>query len=293
MLVSATRESQPTLFTLLLHQTLFYCLFIFFIPVCYAQAPAIEIATPFRQGVDIQPYFVSEKLDGIRGYWDGKQLYSKQGTPFMAPSWFTDGFPDTPLDGELWIARNHFETVSGIVRTQNNQNADWKRVKFMIFDLPHSTLPFSQRVVRMRQLVRDCDNPYLHMIEQKKLSDSTELFHLLDSIVSAKGEGLVLHHEDALYQHKRSKQLMKLKKFNDADATVMGYVPGKGKYTGMLGALLVKTQDGIRFKIGTGFSDKERQTPPPIGSTIIYKYTGKTKNNIPRFATFMRVRVNY
>jgi len=268
-------------------------LFIFVITPSHAQAPSIEIATQYREGIDVQHYFVSEKLDGIRGYWNGKHLYSKQGTAFTVPSWFTANFPKTPLDGELWIGRNQFETVSGIVRTQDEQNADWKRVKFMIFDLPSSPLPFSQRVIKMRQLVSESNAPYLHVIEQKKLPNSEALYQLLDQVVALKGEGLVLHHEDALYQHKRSKQLMKLKKFEDADATVIGYVPGKGKYTGMLGALKVKTAQGLEFKIGTGFSDKERNNPPPIGSTIIYKYTGKTKNNIPRFATFMRIRVNY
>jgi len=287
--------SLAPIYRLLIHfsRILLPLLLISFITPSYAQAPSIEIATQYRQGIDVQDYFVSEKLDGIRGYWDGKHLYSKQGTAFTAPNWFTAHFPNTPLDGELWIGRNQFETVSGIVRTQDSQNTDWKRVKFMIFDLPSSPLPFSQRVIKMRQLISESNAPYLRVIEQKKLPNSEALYQLLDKVVALKGEGLVLHHEDALYQHKRSKQLMKLKKFEDADATVIGYIPGKGKYTGMLGALQVKTPQGLRFKIGTGFSDKERKNPPPIGSTIIYKYTGKTKNNIPRFATFMRIRVNY
>jgi len=287
--------SLAPIYRLLIHfsRILLPLLLISFITPSYAQAPSIEIATQYRQGINVQDYFVSEKLDGIRGYWDGKHLYSKQGTAFTAPNWFTAHFPNTPLDGELWIGRNQFETVSGIVRTQDDQNTDWKRVKFMIFDLPSSPLPFSQRVIKMRQLISESNAPYLRVIEQKKLPNSEALYQLLDKVVALKGEGLVLHHEDALYQHKRSKQLMKLKKFEDADATVIGYIPGKGKYTGMLGALQVKTPQGLQFKIGTGFSDKERKNPPPIGSTIIYKYTGKTKNNIPRFATFMRIRVNY
>ncbi|RBW44554.1 DNA ligase [Psychromonas sp. B3M02] len=256
-------------------------------------APAIQLATSYRQDIIVSDYFVSEKLDGIRAYWDGQQLLSKQGNTFTAPDWFIANFPRQAVDGELWIARQTFEQASSIVRTQDKHNQRWQQVKFMIFDLPTSPQPFSERVTAMEQLVTSTNNPYFKMIPQDKLTDSEALFNLLDKVVNAGGEGLMLHHQDALYQHLRSRDLMKLKRFEDAEATVVGHFPGKGKYQGMLGALLVETEDGIRFKIGTGFSDKERQNPPPIGKVITYRYTGKTRNNIPRFASFMRVRAIY
>jgi len=258
-----------------------------------AKAPAIQLATNYRQDIDINQYFVSEKLDGIRAYWDGQQLISKQGNAFTAPLWFIKAFPNVALDGELWIARAEFEKVSSIVRTQNSNNKQWQQVKFMIFDLPTSSLPFTQRIKQMQQLVTATNSPYLQMIEQQKVTNAVALFSLLDKVVMDQGEGLMLHHKDALYQSKRSRDLMKLKKFEDAEATVIAHLPGKGKYVGLLGSLLVETSDGIRFKIGSGFSDKERQNPPPIGSIISYRFTGKTGNEIPRFASFMRVRVIY
>ena len=258
-----------------------------------AKAPAIQLATNYRQDIDITQYFVSEKLDGIRAYWDGHQLHSKQGNIFTAPVWFINAFPNVTLDGELWIARRQFEKVSGIVRTQEITNQQWQQVKFMIFDLPKSPLPFAQRINKMQQLVIEADSPYLQMIKQQKLTNSVALFNLLDKVVMAQGEGLMLHHQDALYQSKRSRDLMKLKKFEDAEAMVIAHLPGKGKYVNLLGSLLVETSDGIRFKIGSGFSDKERQNPPAIGSVITYRFTGKTRNNIPRFASFMRARVIY
>ncbi|WP_166369768.1 DNA ligase [Psychromonas sp. SA13A] len=260
---------------------------------CYAQTPAIQLATTFRQDINIEQYFVSEKLDGLRAYWDGEQLISKQGNRFTAPAWFTRDFPTTALDGELWISRQQFEKVSGIVRTQDINNPRWQQVKFMIFDLPLSPAPFSQRIQQMQQLVDQAKSPYLQVIKQQKLTSITALYALLDKVVAETGEGLMLHHEQALYQHKRNRDLMKLKKFEDAEATVIEHLPGKGKYKGKLGSLLVKTEDGITFKIGSGFSDKERQNPPPIGATISYRYTGKTRNNVPRFTSFMRVRVIY
>ena len=258
-----------------------------------AKPPPIQLATNYRQDIDVTQYYVSEKLDGIRAYWDGHQLISKQGNVFTAPTWFIKSFPTTAMDGELWIARQQFEKVSGIARTQDNQNEQWKKIKFMIFDLPNNTTSFEQRINEMRALVADTSSPYLQMIEQQKLPNTEVLFDLLNKVVMGKGEGLMLHHQDALYQTKRSRDLMKLKKFEDAEATVIAYLPGKGKYEGLLGAILVKNEEGVTFKIGTGFSDKERSNPPPIGSLITYRFTGKTNNNIPRFASFVRIRVIY
>jgi len=275
---------------------LFFSLILFtFLPVTpsYAQSPPIQLATQFRDDIHVKEYYVSEKLDGIRGYWNGSQLLSKQGNAFTAPEWFIKDFPNQPLDGELWIGRAQFEVISSIVRTQDNNNPDWKKIKFMIFDLPSSEQPFYKRVIEMQKIVEQSTNPYLKVIEQKKVANNKALQQLLDETVKLKGEGLMLHHQDALYQVKRNRDLMKLKKFEDAEATVIAHLPGKGKFKGMLGSILVETKAGIRFKIGSGFSDEERHTPPPIGSTITYKFTGKTSNNIPRFASFMRIRYNY
>ena len=288
---NTTKHQSPSLTSLLMF-TLTLLTFSILTP-SNAQSPPIQLATQFRDDINIEEYYVSEKLDGIRGYWDGTQLLSKQGNPFTAPKWFTQSFPKQPLDGELWIDREQFEAVSSIVRTQDSKNDEWKKVKFMIFDLPSSEQPFHERVLEMQKRVTQTKSPYLKIIEQIKVKSNKALQQLLDETIKMKGEGLMLHHQDALYQVKRNRDLMKLKKFEDAEATVIAHLPGKGKFKGMLGSILVETETGIRFKIGSGFSDKERQNPPPIGSTITYKFTGKTSNNIPRFASFMRIRYRY
>lgn len=274
---------------------LFNCIAILMLSIsaAIAKPPPIQLATNYRQDIDVTQYYVSEKLDGIRAYWDGHQLISKQGNVFTAPTWFIKSFPATKMDGELWIARQQFEKVSGIVRTQDNQNEHWKQVKFMIFDLPESTASFEQRINKMQGIVTEATSPYLQMIKQQKLPNTKVLFDLLNNVVMGQGEGLMLHHQNALYQTKRSRDLMKLKKFEDAEATVIAYIPGKGKYEGLLGSILVKNKEGVTFKIGSGFSDQERNNPPAIGSVITYRFTGKTNNNIPRFASFVRVRVIY
>lgn len=254
------------------------------------QAPNIQLASGYRSNIEISQYYVSEKLDGVRAYWDGRQLISRRGNVFLAPKWFIKDFPPDALDGELWIGRQSFDKVSGIVRQKQANNPNWQQLRFMIFDLPLAPVVFSLRLARIRELVAQSASPYLSVIEQVRLGNEQELQQWLKQIVAQGAEGLMLHRANAHYQTSRSSDLMKLKLFNDAEATVLAHLAGKGKFSGMLGALLVKNDDGITFKIGSGFSNLERANPPQIGSVITYKFYGKTKNNVPRFASFLRVR---
>lgn len=253
--------------------------------------PKIQLASKYRSSIVVSDYLVSEKLDGVRAYWDGKQLISRQGNVFWAPRWFINNFPTQALDGELWIARKHFEKVSGIVRQRRINNANWHDVRFMVFDLPRSAANFEQRIAQIKKLINQSDSQYLMMIKQFRLNSETELLQRLELVVSQGGEGLMLHRAQAKYRAARSNDLMKLKRYDDAEARVLGHLGGKGKYREMLGALLVENDEGVTFKIGGGFSDFERANPPKIGSIITYKYYGKTNNNVPRFASFLRVRV--
>lgn len=272
-----------------------FLLLSFFLPFfSYAtEPPPIQLATVYHQDILIKEYWVSEKLDGVRAYWDGKQLISRQGNIFTAPSWFIKAFPKTALDGELWIAREQFENVSGIVRQKKENNLQWQKISFMIFDLPNSSDNFSQRLTQMKALIESSPSPYLKLIPQLKVNNNSELQLLLEQVLAKGGEGLMLHKGDAFYQTKRNQDLMKLKKKQDAEAIVIQHFSGKGRNKGRLGSLLVETPEGIRFKIGTGFSDKEREDPPAIGTTITYQYIGKSKYGVPRFASFMRIRNRY
>ncbi len=272
---------------------LFLCLCILWPAASTASVPPIQLASVYRQDINIDEYWVSEKLDGVRAYWDGRQLISRQGNVFYAPPWFIKDFPSIPLDGELWIARNKFAQVSGIVRRHNGNQKQWEQISFMIFDLPASLSDFSTRLKLISRLVEQSSSPYLKMIPQQKIANNTKLQILLEQIIASGGEGLMLHKGSAYYQTKRSQDLMKLKKYEDAEAVVKKHIPGKGRNSGRMGSLLVETESGILFKIGTGFSDTERENPPEIGTIITYKYIGKTKNNVPRFASFMRIRESY
>ena len=258
--------------------------------VARAGEPPLQLARVYQPGMDLQGYWVSEKLDGVRAYWDGQQLLSRGGNVIAAPEWFLRDFPDQPLDGELWMGRGRFAQVSAAIRRLQPKAEEWRQIRFMLFDLPASGVPFSERIIRMRQLTRDTGSYHLAMVEQRPATDHEALLADLDRVLAAGGEGLMLHHGDSVYQTGRTAALLKVKTFQDAEATVVDYTPGKGKYQGQVGALVVETEAGRRFKLGSGLSDAERADPPPLGSTVTYKFYGLTSTGLPRFASFLRIR---
>lgn len=249
------------------------------------------LANPYHDGIDVSAYWVSEKLDGVRAYWDGRRLITRGGRLIRAPEWFVAGLPSVPLDGELWAGRGRFEQLSGTVRQIQPDQAAWREVRYMVFDLPAMTAPFGERLRELQRLAGSVPDDHLELVVQERVADAAALNERLRSVVAAGGEGLVLHRDAACYRPGRSADLLKLKPLRDAEARVVGHLPGRGKYQGMLGALLVEDADGRRFRIGTGFTDEQRRHPPPIGSSVTYAFQDYTEAGLPRFARFLRVRV--
>ena len=290
---SSRRLPTPTLAVL---RPLLLCgLLITSLPWAHAEAPgpstpSLLLAETASGHIDPSTYWVSEKLDGVRAFWDGRVLRFRSGNPVPAPAWFTAALPPQPLDGELWIARERFDQVSGIVRSHPPDDRDWKQVRYMVFELPNAPGSFTERIARMRTLVERAQAPWLQMVPQFRVPNSAALKQQLDKIVKQGGEGLMLHRADAPYQTGRQDVLLKLKPWQDAEATVIGYTPGKGKYAGMTGALNMQMPDGKTFRIGSGLSDALRRNPPPIGARITYRYQSLTPSGIPRFARYLRVR---
>ena len=255
-----------------------------------AGAPALLLANIYRDDIDLGQYWVSEKLDGVRAYWDGETLTSRNGNRFDAPPWFIEDFPRVALDGELWMGRGTFERLSGAVRRQHPDDAQWRDITFMVFDLPSSPATFDGRLKRLREMFDANKSPHVALVEQFRVADHDTLMDTLNKVVAGGGEGLMLHRGSSRYTAGRTDDLLKLKTYDDAEAVVVGHLPGKGKFAGMLGALLVEMPEGRRFRLGTGFSNEERLEPPPLGAIVTYKYYGKTRNGLPRFATFLRTR---
>jgi DNA ligase 1 len=255
-----------------------------------AKEPAILLANVLRADIDVSQYLVSEKYDGVRAIWDGTTLRFRSGREVPAPAWFIAKLPPTPLDGELWLARRKFDELSGIVRTHVPVDADWQRITYLIFETPDGAGSFEQRYATLRDVVARANWPQLKAVEQTRVAHRAELKRRFDAIVKAGAEGLMLHLADAPYVTGRSDVLLKLKPLLDTEATVIRQLPGKGKYVGKMGALELKTKDGLVFRLGTGFSDAVRENPPPIGSLVTYTYREITPTGKPRFASFLRVR---
>ena len=245
---------------------------------------------------ELQHYWISEKYDGVRAYWDGDHFISRQGNTYNAPFWFTEGLPDYPLDGELWLGRNQFDRLSGIVRKKVPIDSEWLQVRYMVFDMPKHSGSFDQRLNEL-SLLKGLSS-WIDVVKQWKVKDEVMLLQQLDTFVAQGAEGLMLHDGRSFYSVKRSNDLIKLKPSLDSEAIVLSYVEGKGKYRGKMGALWVEAvitnSDGIqmtkKFKIGSGFSDQDRENPPTIGSEITFKYSGLTSQGTPRFARYWRLR---
>ena len=238
----------------------------------------------------VHEYWLSEKLDGVRARWDGRRLWTRGGLPVDAPAWFTAGWPDQPMDGELWMGRGRFEATSSLVRNPPDDAPAWRRVSFVVFDLPGHGGRFSERVEAMRALAVPVASPWLRPVAQSRVPDRMQLQARLAAVLDAGGEGLMLHHGDALYLPGRNPGLVKLKPHDDAEARVIAHLPGRGKYAGMVGALLVERADGARFRLGSGLSDAERREPPAVGDLVTYRHNGVTVNGLPRFPRYLRLR---
>ena len=266
--------------------------------LCCSLFTAIAVATPKVQlakvydadSVVVSDYLVSEKYDGVRAIWTGTQFLTRAGNTINAPAWFAAPLPKVWLDGELWSKRQDFANLSGIIRTQLPVDNDWQNVSYMVFDMPDSSLPFSERYKNYLGLVAQLNVKHIIAVEQKHFENNHQLSMYMDDLIAKGAEGVMLHLASAVHRSGRSDALLKLKPYLDAEAIVIAHLPGKGKYKNMLGALKVRSAEGVEFKIGSGFSDHQRQFPPAIGSTVTYKYHGFTKHGLPRFASFLRER---
>ena len=256
-----------------------------------AAGPALLLAESWDNAADLSGWWMSEKLDGVRAFWDGRQFLSRQGNLFHAPDWFTDGFPDVPLDGELWIDRKRFQRTVSIVRRQDKCDL-WKEVKFLVFDAPAAGGGFEDRVAFVKETLARRKIDFARPHEHQLCKDLDCLRAELARVEALGGEGLMLRQPKSKYEPGRSSTLLKVKRFHDAEAIVTGHQDGLGKHKGRLGALLVKLPSGVSFSVGTGFSDRERGAPPPVGATITFRYQELSEAGVPRFPSYVRIRVD-
>jgi len=256
-----------------------------------SHAQDIMLPQVYTASINVSNWLMSEKLDGIRGYWDGKRLFSKNKIPLHPPAAFVGNFPPFALEGEIWGGRGTFEKTLSIVKKQQANNG-WLELKFAIFDVPQATGGFTRRLQKAKNWFKHHPAQFAFVILQKTIKDQGELRIELQRVEKLGGEGLIVRNPDALYTSGRSHEILKVKSFFDMEAVVIAHIGGKGRNQGRLGSLLVELPDKTRFKIGTGFSDEERSNPPPVGSIITFKYYGFFESGCPKFPSFFRIRTD-
>jgi len=258
-------------------------------------AHALDIMLPqvYEQGIDVSNWLMSEKLDGVRGYWDGRQLLSKNGMPFHPPPDFVRNFPDFAIEGEIWGGRNTFEITIGIVKKQEAHDG-WLELKFAVFDVPAAAGGFEERLKVAKKWFVKHPADHAFVIEHSPVKNNTHLQQELKRVEELGGEGIILRRPGSLYTKGRSGDVLKVKSYADMEAVVIEHIPGQGRNEARMGSLLVELPGSqMRFKIGTGFSDEVRENPPPIGSLITFKYYGFYESGVPKFPSFLRVREEF
>ena len=266
---------------------LFFSLFLFLL-FSTAYSSDLMLAKVWHDQ-DVRGWWMSEKLDGVRAYWTGEKLVSKSGQLFHPPEEFIADLPPFAIEGELWGGRNTFHQTVSIVR-QQQPHAGWLQLKFAIFDVPKINGSFAQRIQLVKNWSSAHPSPYGLVIPQLPVLSQEHLRSELERIEAAGGEGLMVRDPQAEYVVGRSSQILKVKNFQDAEATVIESIPGRGKFTGKMGALLVRLDNGVQFRLGSGFSLYERENPPGPGTVVTFKYYGFYPSGIPKFPSFLRIR---
>ena len=245
----------------------------------------LQKAKLFNYTQNIDNWLMSEKLDGIRAYWDGKELKTRQGNTLFAPSWFTKNFPPFELDGELWSKRMDFENIQSTVL--GNQNSEkWYQIGYHIFEVPNAKGDFIERLKLAQEWFLANKNSHVHIIPQKMCKNRQDLEEYLKEIIHNKGEGVMLKNPNALYEKGRTDSLLKVKQFEDMEGKVIAL-----NYTKeTLKSLVIELPNKTIFNLGNGFTQEQRNNPPEVGSIVTFKYYGFTKNGKPKFASFLHER---
>eukprot|EP00050_Salpingoeca_kvevrii_P003929 m.237694 g.237694 ORF g.237694 m.237694 type:complete len:311 (-) comp10910_c0_seq1:225-1157(-) len=254
--------------------------------------PGLLLAHKYADTMDPTNWWISEKLDGVRAFWNGKEFVSRLGNAFPAPAWFIDPLPKhTTLDGELFVGRSQFSSTVSIVKTSGSSR--WSSVTYQIFDIPSlGTSPFEDRITEIKSIVSAASAAHICAVEHSKCTGREHLADELDKVHKAGGEGLMLRQPRSKYFEGRSSTLLKVKTFYDAEAEVIAHVPGKGKYAAMCGSLELRMACGKTFRAGSGMSDRDREHPPAIGSIVSYRFQELTGDGVPRFPTYVGVRID-
>src|SRR5450432_3831247 len=184
------------------------------------KAPPVLLAHKWETDHDPTGWWMSEKLDGIRAYWDGEGFVSRAGNKFYAPDWFIADLPADTLDGELWVGRKMFSRTMSIVRS-GAQSDEWKQVTYVVFDAPEAKGGFEERLVHIEKVLKRAEAPHARYLDHIRCEGVEHLKEELGRVEALGGEGLMLRQPKSAYMPGRSTTLLKVKTFHDAEAKVI------------------------------------------------------------------------
>lgn len=233
-------------------------------------------------------WWLSEKLDGVRAIWTGERFESRTGKVFHAPQAWTRALPShARLDGELFLDRGKFQETVSIVR-RKQPDARWMAIRYIVFDAPDSPSADAGFEERNSMVMSLASYYPFEAMQHLQCRNRDHLDDFYKAITAVGGEGVMLRKPGSMYIPKRSGTLLKMKGVLDGIARVIGHQPGKGKHTGRLGALRCEdVESSVEFRVGTGFSDSERENPPGVGDLIRYVYQELTRDGVPRFPRYL------
>src|SRR5258708_6961448 len=191
--------------------------------------PPLLLAESWDNAADLSDWWMSEKLDGVRAYWDGKQFLSRQGNLYHAPAWFIEGLPDVPLDGELWIDRKKFQRTVSIVRRQDKSDL-WNEVHYLVFDAPAASGGFEERLQFLKDSLARKEPKFARTLDHTRCKSLQSLRAELARVEALGGEGLMLRQPGSKYVAGRSTTLLKVKTFPDADALALCHHAYTGRH---------------------------------------------------------------
>mmetsp|Transcript_42285 Transcript_42285/g.82999 ORF Transcript_42285/g.82999 Transcript_42285/m.82999 type:complete len:881 (-) Transcript_42285:66-2708(-) len=255
------------------------------------EAQKLLLANKYSDKNDPSGWWMSEKLDGLRAYWNGKDLYSRQGNLLAAPKWFIEDLPKEPLDGELWCGRGLFQKTLGIVKGQKPYSAgDWKFVTYLVFDAPKRAGKFEQRVAWLKKKIRkEKESTYAAVVGQRECESRDHMKTTLQHVLKKGGEGLMLRQPGSAYVSARSDTLLKVKYFHDEECKVSSVEAHFSKPDSMY-RLHCDLPNGKTFSLSSGFSAEQRALSFfKSGDVLTFKYEA-AKNGVPQFPVFLRSR---
>ena len=229
-------------------------------------------------------WLCSEKFDGYRARWipDKRIFLSRNQKVFNAPEWFKDAMPNIDLDGELFAGRENFQYM-GTVRKKIPIDEEWQKIKYMVYDLPEEDDIFENRVDKLKQIVQNNNSDILINAKQVKITSHEQMDKIYKSVLSKGGEGIMIKDPSSEYEDKRSNFMLKYKPSFDAEAIIVDYNMGNGKYDGILGGFVcrplinydtysvIDSDENHEFSI-SGMNDEIRESykqTHPIGVLLL------------------------